>query len=62
MTGLNDILLKSMTNSWIKQAYIKVSYFEYINFKSTFNMLERMEISEYIYEGVVVESKKDSFL
>ena len=50
---LNEILLNSMYNRWIKQSYVQGFDCYYINFRSAVNMFECMEISEYIYEGVV---------
>ena len=51
-TDLNEILLNSMPNIWIRQAYVQGFDFESINLKYV-NMFEHIEISEYIYEGVV---------
>ena len=56
VTELNEILLKSMPNSWSKHAYVQGFYGEYITFKKSVNMFERMEITESIYEGVVEPS------
>ena len=56
VTELNKILLKSMPNSWSKQAYDGVLYCESISFKKSVNMFERTEISEGICEGVVTPS------
>ena len=53
LTELNEIFLDSITNSWIKQAYVQVFYCESITVKKSDNMFERMEISESIYEGIV---------
>ena len=50
---INEILLNSMTNEWIKQAYVQIFDFKTINFKRAVNMLEHMETSETIYEGFV---------
>ena len=48
-----------MPNIWIKRAFFKGFYCEYITFKSGVNMFERMETAEYIYEGVVEPSYKN---
>ena len=56
MTELNRILLNSMPNSWIKQAYVQGFDFDYITFKKSFDTFGRMEISESIYQGVVEPS------
>ena len=48
VTELNEILLNSMPKSWSKQAYVRGFYCEYIPFKKTVNMFERMEIEESI--------------
>ena len=53
VTGLNEILLNSMTNSWSKQAYVHDFDCETIFPKKAVNMFERMEIAESIYEGAV---------
>ena len=58
VTKLDEIILNSMSNSWSKQFYVKVFDYEYNSFKKSVNMFERMEISEYIYEGVVESSYK----
>ena len=58
ITELNDILLNSMHNSWSKQAYVQGFECEYISFKKSVNIFERMEIDESIYEGVVETSYK----
>ena len=50
---LNDFFLNSMPNSRSKKAYVQVFDYEYITFKSSVNMLERMYIVESIYKGVV---------
>ena len=51
-TELNEILLNSMPNIWIRQAYVQGFYCETITQKYG-NIFEHMEISESIYEGVV---------
>ena len=53
VTELNEILLNSMPDSWYRQAYVKCFYCESITFKKYVNVFERMEIVDYIYEGVV---------
>ena len=58
MKELNEILLNSMTNIWSNQAYVHVFDCDYITFKKAGNMFERMEIAEYIYEGVEKTSYK----
>ena len=47
-----------MPNSWYKQAYEQCFYCEDVTFKKAVNMFERMNISKYIYEGVVEPSYK----
>ena len=47
-----------MTNSWYKQAYVQGFDFESISFEKAVNMFEQMEITKYIYEGVVEPSYK----
>ena len=53
VTEINEILLNSMPNSWIKPAYVQVFDCKSIILKKLVNMFEHMEIVEYIYEGVV---------
>ena len=53
MMGLNEILLNSMFNILINQAYVQGFDCESISFKKTVNMFERMDIYESIFEGVV---------
>ena len=53
VTEINEILLNSMPNSWIKPAYVQVFDCKSINLKKLVNMFEHMEIVEYIYKGVV---------
>ena len=60
VTELNQIILNRMSNSWSKQAYSRGLYCEYISFKKTVNIFERMEIAEYIYEGLVEPSYKNT--
>ena len=50
-----------MPSRWIKQAYVQGFGCEYITFKAAINTFERMEISEYIYEGVVEPSYKKTY-
>ena len=45
-----------MHNRWFKQAYVQGFDCEYISFKKAFDMFEKMEISESIYEFVVEPS------
>ena len=56
VTELNEILLNSMPNRWIKQSHVQVFDCGFINFKESVNMFEFMEIEEYIYEVVVEPS------
>ena len=58
VTQLNDILLNSMPTSWSKHAYVQGFDCESITIKKAVNMFERMEIAEFIYEGVVEPSYK----
>ena len=53
VTELNEILSNRMPNIRSKQAYFQGFNWEYILFKNTTNMFERMEILESIYKGVV---------
>ena len=53
VTELNEILLNSMPNRWIRQAYVQGFEYENILFKESVKMFERMLITESIYEGVV---------
>ena len=59
VTKLNEILLNSMPNSWSIQVFEQGFDCEYITFKKSVNMFERMEIAESIYEGVVEPSFKN---
>ena len=45
-----------MPNSWSKQAYVQGFDWKSISFKKDSNMFERVEIAEYIYQGVVEPS------
>ena len=56
MMELNEILLNIIPNSWSKNAYVQVFDCNYITFKTAFNMFERMDISESIYECLVEPS------
>ena len=42
---LNEIMLNSIPNIWIKQAYVQVFDFESITIKAAVNMFEWMEIA-----------------
>ena len=59
ITELNKIILNSMHNIWYRHAYVQGFDCESITFKKAVNMLERMEIDESIYEGVVETSYKN---
>ena len=52
ITELNEILLNSIPNSWSKKAYVQDFGWDSIALNKSFNMFERMEIAESIYEGV----------
>ena len=54
---INNLFLDSMPDIWIRQACVQGFYYETSTLKSV-NMFERMEIAEYIYEGVVENSYK----
>ena len=58
VTALDEIILNRMPNSWYKQAYVQGFDCESISFKKAVNMFECMEITEYIYKGVVEPSYK----
>ena len=49
---LNEIILYSMPNIWIKQAYLQGFNFP-ITHKKAITMFECMEIIELIYKGLV---------
>ena len=49
---LNEILLNSVPNTWIRHSYVQWFDCETITLKEL-NMFERMEILEYIHEGVI---------
>ena len=57
---MDEIFLNMMLNSWIKQAYVYLFDCDSTTFKKAVNMFEPMENKEYIYEGVVVHSYKQS--
>ena len=59
VTELNDIILNIVPNSWSKQAYVQGFYCEYILFNKAVNIFKRIEIAEYIFEGVVEPSYKN---
>ena len=59
VTEFNGILLKIMTNSWSKQAYVQGFDCEYILFKKYVNMFECTKIADSSYEGVVEHSYKN---
>ena len=50
---MSKIILNSMPNGWRNQTYVRGFDYEFINFKTSKNMFEHMEISETIYEGVL---------
>ena len=45
-----------MSHIRINQAYVKGFDCEFITLKNSANMFEHMEISEYVYEGIVETS------
>ena len=47
-----------MPNIWRNKEYVEWFDCESITFKSAVNIFERMEIAEYIYEGVLEPSYK----
>ena len=51
-------MLNSITITCSKHAYVQCFEFDSINIQRTVNMFERMEIAEYIYEGVLELSYK----
>ena len=53
VTEINKLLLNRMLNIWSKQAYVQIFDLEYITLKAYVNMFGRMEIEEYIYEGIL---------
>ena len=53
ITKQKKILLNSMPNGWSRQAYVQGFDYESITFKKYVNMFERMETTEYTYEGLV---------
>ena len=48
----NELLLHSIPKSWGKKDFLQGFYFEAVTFKKEINMFERLDIVEYIYEGV----------
>ena len=57
-TEPNEIILKSMSNGWSKQAYVQAFYCETISYKKSVNMFERIEIADTVYEVSVKPSYK----
>ena len=55
-TELDKIIFNNIPNLCIKQEYVQGSDFETNAFKKAVNMVEYMDISETIYEGVVETS------
>ena len=53
VTESNEIILNIMSNRWSKQAYVQGFGCESTSFKNHVKMFESMEITEYIYKGVV---------
>ena len=47
-----------MPDSWSKQTYVQGFYYESITLKKYGNMFEHIDISEYIYYGIVEPSYK----
>ena len=45
-----------MPNSWSKQAYVQGFDYKYISLKKYVNMFEQIDISGFIYEGVLEPS------
>ena len=58
VTELNEIVLKSMPNSWPKTVYVQGFNCKSILLKKDVHMFENMEIAESIYESVVTPSYK----
>ena len=50
---INENLLSSMPNRWIKYPYVQVFDFKFINFKASVNIFECMEVAESIFEGIL---------
>ena len=48
-----------MPNGWSRQAYVQGFDYESITFKKYVNMFERMETTEYTYEGLVEPTYKN---
>ena len=55
-TELNDTLIHSMINGWVKKDLFKGLDFKLVNFQMECNLFEHMEIYEYIYEVVIETS------
>ena len=53
---INKILLNIITNIWSKQVYLQGSDHEYISYKASVNMFERMEREGYNYGSAVETS------
>ena len=51
-----------MHNSWSKQACVQGFDYKYISFKKYVNMFEQIDISGFIYEGVLEPSYKKNYL
>ena len=47
-----------MPNIWSKEAHVQGFYCVYSSFLKAVKMFERMDISEYIYKGLVEPSYK----
>ena len=60
VTELNENFLNSIPNNWIKQAYAQGFHCNYITFKISVNMFERIRIVEYIYQ-VIVEPSNEQY-
>ena len=48
---LNKILLHAVPKGWAKQAYLQGLDFEMKRYKAMYEIFERMEVAEIIYEG-----------
>ena len=49
---LNDIIFHAVPNSWVKQSYSQVWYFEAKSYRYSHNNFERMETVEKSNKGV----------
>ena len=58
MTQLNETLLNSLPNIWIKKAYVQGFECKSITFKTAVKMFECMDIYESIHEVVEEPSYK----